>query len=847
MSFHSRRRPFAESKPEEKAGDGLWGAYLDAVDAEDKASVESWNGSTTGILTFAGLFAATVAAFVIESYHSLSPDTGAQTVALLAQLISKTDSTPVVPASDIIAEPFHAPGTAILVNSLWFLSLVIALICALLATLIQEWTRDYLRDVQHRTSDMTVKEYAFNHIYVRMGIERYGLDHMATLIVALMHIAVVLFLIGLIIFLFPIHILPAAVVTTAASMAALIYVSISVIPLFDNTCPYRTPLSSSFAIAHTFIRLSKLALIQPRKLIDLARTHPSYRTNEFWQLWKLPARRIYHDLPSKLRALYLDDRSIAQNTFMRQERMMFVWQRTSGYILSAHGLSALLEYLPSYLLNPVSTNPGTNLNPVSRDFDKFWVYLRSRRSFFASVVKNMTNVQSSMAGKGALRLLQLILHAESRVEIRWYSTSNLSASHLSWYHDGIEILAPIFPKLVRRFNTLYDISSEDEQLDMVVTLTSLRWSILQIATTRYSLWRSLLQDIDTIKCLRLLPLSREDRWISETDGNLKILSSSTTSEFIVLKDLQNEHLAPRNALTLLAHIIFSRWPLETPNIWRWIKPDHPYVKESWGGTWSWHKIHQPHPRSVARPHASALFLTVLESAGLGAWRDPASSTSAVPRGMQLHPFVVDALRNLLDLVSLPPLRDQVLLSDDEIKSLGLIIPHPNRPAHSDTIPTLPNHPPDTPQSRAFAEDTPEVRVDSSAPTASTPHSDGHYSAYDDVHDGSIPLHLVGVNSSLARSVDVPPTTLSPTLDSGSKQQSPSRLDHPLILLDASPSSPHAKSRRVSGLAPRGPRRSPSLAPQNTGDRPPSYGTAYFTSKEGVLDESDAPVLHNVTR
>ena len=48
----SRRRPFAPSTDEDKAGDGLWNAYLDAVEDEDKASAESWNGSTTGILTF---------------------------------------------------------------------------------------------------------------------------------------------------------------------------------------------------------------------------------------------------------------------------------------------------------------------------------------------------------------------------------------------------------------------------------------------------------------------------------------------------------------------------------------------------------------------------------------------------------------------------------------------------------------------------------------------------------------------------------------------------------------------------------------------------------------------------
>ncbi|KZV60482.1 hypothetical protein PENSPDRAFT_644258, partial [Peniophora sp. CONT] len=196
-----RQRPFAESRPEDKSGDDLWNAYLDAVEGEDKASVESWNGSTTGILTFTGLFAATVAAFVIESYKMLQPDSGAQSVALLAQLVAVHNATAVVPASERSSEPFQAAGAAVLFNSLWFLSLVISLVCALLATLIQEWTRDFLRDISRRTPGMTIKGYAYNHIYVRMGVEKFKLDYVASLIVALMHVAVILFLVGLAIFL----------------------------------------------------------------------------------------------------------------------------------------------------------------------------------------------------------------------------------------------------------------------------------------------------------------------------------------------------------------------------------------------------------------------------------------------------------------------------------------------------------------------------------------------------------------------------------------------------------------------------------------------------------------------
>ncbi|KZV69156.1 hypothetical protein PENSPDRAFT_581380, partial [Peniophora sp. CONT] len=234
-------RPFAESEPLDKPGDGLWQHYLTTVEAEDLADVESWNGSTTGILTFTGLFAATVATFVIESYQALTPDTGTQTVALLYQLVNSNDTSTSIPLSDINAGPFQVPRTAIVVNVLWFISLIISLGCALLSTLIQEWSRSYLRDVKRRSLNQTVKEVAFNHIYIRMGIDRYKLDYAASVAVVLVHLAVALFLIGLVIFLFPINTILASFVVAITCTGMGIYVAPSLVPFFDKSCPYRTP------------------------------------------------------------------------------------------------------------------------------------------------------------------------------------------------------------------------------------------------------------------------------------------------------------------------------------------------------------------------------------------------------------------------------------------------------------------------------------------------------------------------------------------------------------------------------------------------------------------------------
>ncbi len=79
--------------------------YLTEAEKQDTQVTESWKGDTDGILVFVsscavplvhihrlkhvlktGLFSATVAAFIIESYKTLSPDSGDTANALLAQI-----------------------------------------------------------------------------------------------------------------------------------------------------------------------------------------------------------------------------------------------------------------------------------------------------------------------------------------------------------------------------------------------------------------------------------------------------------------------------------------------------------------------------------------------------------------------------------------------------------------------------------------------------------------------------------------------------------------------------------------------------------------------------------------
>jgi hypothetical protein len=87
-----------------------------------------------------------VAAFLIESYKYLKPDSTDVSAQLLLQITqelagisNRARLTPSPP------DTFQAPRYAIHVNILWFLSLVLGLACGLGATLVQQWARRYLR------------------------------------------------------------------------------------------------------------------------------------------------------------------------------------------------------------------------------------------------------------------------------------------------------------------------------------------------------------------------------------------------------------------------------------------------------------------------------------------------------------------------------------------------------------------------------------------------------------------------------------------------------------------------------------------------------------------------------
>ncbi|KAI0005322.1 hypothetical protein BJV74DRAFT_761838, partial [Russula compacta] len=175
------------------------------AEEEDKKMTDNWKGDADGIILFTTLFSVIVAGFLALAYPNLqqsSQDTSAFYLAHLYQVSAANSSiAPVLPLPPNLSDPstFSASSSAIWVNVLWFMSLIISLTCALLATMLQQWARRYLRVTGKRYS---LHKRARIRTFFAEGADKWYLPWVVEALPGLLHASVFLFFAGLPIFLF---------------------------------------------------------------------------------------------------------------------------------------------------------------------------------------------------------------------------------------------------------------------------------------------------------------------------------------------------------------------------------------------------------------------------------------------------------------------------------------------------------------------------------------------------------------------------------------------------------------------------------------------------------------------
>ncbi|KAF7367085.1 hypothetical protein MSAN_00967900 [Mycena sanguinolenta] len=229
----------AMMEQDEAGAANIWAVYVSEAEKYDKSLVESWKSDMEGLLIFAALFSAILTAFLIESYKSLNADSGDLTVYLLVQISQQLAASANGSTFNVPPFPsFKASPASVTCNALWFISLGLSLACALIATFVQQWARDFLHKTDMRSAPV-IRARIFSYLYY--GLKRFQMHTVVEIIPLLLHMSLLLFFSAVIL-----------------AIVAIVYCTITLLPLQYLDCPYQTPLSGVLWSAVPYFRPFKV-------------------------------------------------------------------------------------------------------------------------------------------------------------------------------------------------------------------------------------------------------------------------------------------------------------------------------------------------------------------------------------------------------------------------------------------------------------------------------------------------------------------------------------------------------------------------------------------------------------
>ncbi|KAI9453128.1 hypothetical protein BJY52DRAFT_1399705 [Lactarius psammicola] len=219
----------------------IFSMYLERAEEEDKKMAESWKAHADGALIWSGLFSAAVASLISVSIQDMRPnpqDTSNFYLANIYQTIADPNRSNISNSLPAPPPPFSPPNYAVWVNGLWFLSLGIAIACASLATLIQQWARRYLKVAQTRYSPhkrARIRTFFFE------GTEKLFLPWLVEGLPILLHVSLFLFAAGLVVFQYHISLISFKLQLSSIGASMGLYGCLTLMPIFRHDSPYHTP------------------------------------------------------------------------------------------------------------------------------------------------------------------------------------------------------------------------------------------------------------------------------------------------------------------------------------------------------------------------------------------------------------------------------------------------------------------------------------------------------------------------------------------------------------------------------------------------------------------------------
>ncbi|KAH7102100.1 hypothetical protein BKA62DRAFT_155021 [Auriculariales sp. MPI-PUGE-AT-0066] len=214
----------------------VWRVYRERANDTDEDVIGGWHSTLDVLLIFAGLFSAVATSFLLEAQGQLEPD---QTQYLVAAFLAVQLNQSI--ADDRFnPEAYVVPLSAQWITALWLVSLVIALLVALLAILAKQWLGEYSSRLRAPTASH--RHWATRHVALHTGLDRWKLDAFIGALPVALHVSLFLFLAGLVLYFWSSSVKVALVTLVMTASVFVFYIGTMIAPLLWSDCPTQIPL-----------------------------------------------------------------------------------------------------------------------------------------------------------------------------------------------------------------------------------------------------------------------------------------------------------------------------------------------------------------------------------------------------------------------------------------------------------------------------------------------------------------------------------------------------------------------------------------------------------------------------
>ncbi|KAF8601062.1 hypothetical protein BDV93DRAFT_586835, partial [Ceratobasidium sp. AG-I] len=198
----------------------IWKLYKSEAQDYDGELVDRQHRNIDVMLVFAALFSAILASFLLDSKNMMRQDSSDVTNMLLERIAQRLEypNSPFQPTETPVFEPTVA---ARWINGLWFASLALSLAAALLAMLAKEWLTTFASSRPRPAYFFAIDRQARLDALSSWGAMLI-IDHLPLFL----HIALVLFALGLVVYLYStVDLTIATIIATISGVTFLFYVT----------------------------------------------------------------------------------------------------------------------------------------------------------------------------------------------------------------------------------------------------------------------------------------------------------------------------------------------------------------------------------------------------------------------------------------------------------------------------------------------------------------------------------------------------------------------------------------------------------------------------------------------